>query len=71
MYVTNDGKTPSKGHFQAKSTKYGLYPDVVEFKKNFWNFNLRKTYKVLVTSWEETTFSLVFYTHSKDGSVGI
>jgi hypothetical protein len=51
LYVTNDGKTPSKKHFQAKSTKYGLYPDIVVFKKDFWKYNIRATYKVMVTSW--------------------
>jgi hypothetical protein len=71
LFVTNNGKTPTEKVYTIKSTKYGVYPDIIEFRKNRWHGNIKATYKVMVTSWQETTFSLVYYTHAKDGTIGV
>lgn len=69
MYVSTKNRTPSKMHFEKRSTFSGLYPDVITYEKTD-KLNITSNYYVAVESWEESTFSLVYFTEDDAGGIG-
>ena len=70
MLVTTDNSVPSETNFERASINNGLYPDRIDFFKEEGK-SLKKTYRVVIGSWEESTYSLSYYTYSSNGTIGI
>ena len=56
-------------HFEKRSTFSGLYPDVITYEKTATQ-NITNNYYVAVESWEQSTFSLVYFTEDDTGGIG-
>jgi hypothetical protein len=61
MYVSSTTMNPNINDFEQRSVNAGLYPDMLIFEKEA-NKNLTKSYYIKITSWEESTFSIVYFT---------
>lgn len=69
MYVSSKTKDPSITNFEQRSVNAGLYPDLLIFKKEEGK-NLTKSYYIKISSWEESSFSMVYFTENSNGTVG-
>ena len=70
LYVSTSVKRPDRWHHDMRSTNQGLYPDQIIFEKTK-DYNLTKTFYVAVTSWQKSSYSLVFFTENDKGAIGI
>lgn len=65
LFISTTSTTPSEKNFEWASYNAGLYPDMIVIKKSETDDNkLTNNYYVAVQSVEESTYSLVFYTHN-------
>ena len=69
MYVSTTNKNPSKMNFEKRSTFSGLYPDVITYEKSD-AYNISNNYYIGIESWEDSTFSLVYFTEDDTGGIG-
>ena len=70
MFVSSKTTTPSWSEFEQRSINAGLYPDLLIFEKTD-DFKLAKNYYISVESYEWSSYSLVFFTESSNGNIGI
>ena len=70
MISSSRGTFPSETNYERASMNNGLFPDLITYTREA-DGNLRRTYRIVVGSWEESSYSLVYYTQTKDGKVGI
>lgn len=70
MYVSSTTNDPSISDFEKRSVNAGLYPDLLIFEKDE-GYNLTKSYYIKIESWEESTFSLEYFTENSEGKIGV
>lgn len=70
MYVSSTTKDPSITNFEQRSVNAGLYPDMLVFEKENGK-NLTKSFYIKVNSWEESSFSIVYFTENSNGTIGV
>jgi hypothetical protein len=70
MFVSSTSKVPSWDDFEQRSINAGLYPDLLIFEKTD-NKPLAKNYYISVQSWEQSSYSIVFFTESANGNIGV
>ena len=71
IYVTIDGSEPSYSNFFRRSVNQGIFPDIIVFGKNRLMPSMKHNYRVMVSATSESTFSLEYFTNTKNGSIGI
>ena len=65
MFMSTLNQTPSIYEYEYRSTNSGIFPEVIELLNT--TRNITGTYYIMVKGWEESTFSLVYYTKTKGG----
>jgi hypothetical protein len=70
MFVSSTTKDPSEFNFEQRSVNAGLYPDMLVFEKEEGQ-NLTKSFYIKVSSWEESSFSIVYFTENSNGTIGV
>lgn len=70
MFVSSKSKVPSWEDYEQRSINAGLYPDLLIFER-IDDKPLAKNYYISVQSWEQSSYSIVFFTESKNGDIGV
>jgi hypothetical protein len=70
VFVSTTTTTPSWTDFERRSINAGLYPDLLIFEKEAGE-DLANNFYISVTSFESSSYSLVFFTESTNGNIGI
>ena len=72
IFISTTTTTPSEKDVEWASYNAGLYPDMIVIQKSESDTkNLTNNYYIAVKSLEESTYSLVYYTHNSKNEVGI
>ena len=69
VFVSTTTKTPSQYNHERRSTNAGLYPDLVIFERTP-NYNLTKTFYIQVQAWQESSYTLTYFTSNDKGQIG-
>ena len=69
VYVSTTTKTPNQYDHERRSTNAGLYPDLVEFDRTP-QYNLTKSFYIQVQAWQESTYTLTYFTSNEQGQIG-
>lgn len=68
MFISQTNKTPSFKNFEYRSTRYGMYPDIITLTKDTQpNKTLEGDYYVSIFGWTQSTFTLIYYTENERG----
>ena len=68
MFVSSKTPSPSIWDYEKRSTNSGIFPDIIEFE--LYN-STSTTYTVLVKGWVDSKYSIVYFTHTNNGTIGI
>lgn len=68
IFVSSLTSKPTEYENEKRSTNSGIYPDVVEFE--LLN-RTAKTFYILVKGWEDSTYTLTYFTHTSNGTIGV